>query len=100
MTQREEQILDWIREDPLISQQELALRAGIMLALRLAAGLAVRAMGLDGLGPALNIMFILPAPYVLPVFADDEGERAAVSSTLSAMTLLTVVAFVILAAIA
>ena len=78
----------------------LALRAGIMLALRLAAGLAVRAMGLDGLGPALNIMFILPAPYVLPVFADDEGERAAVSSTLSAMTLLTVVAFVILAAIA
>lgn len=29
MTQREEQILDWIREDPLISQQELALRAGI-----------------------------------------------------------------------
>ena len=78
----------------------LALRAGIMLALRLAAGLAVRAMGLDGLGPALNIMFILPAPYVLPVFADDEGERAAVSSTLSAMTQLTVVAFVILAAIA
>lgn len=29
MTQREQQILDWIREDPLISQQELALRAGI-----------------------------------------------------------------------
>lgn len=29
MTQREEQILGWIREDPLISQQELALRAGI-----------------------------------------------------------------------
>ena len=29
MTQREEQILSWIREDPLISQQELAERAGI-----------------------------------------------------------------------
>ncbi len=29
MTQREEQILSWIREEPLISQQELALRAGI-----------------------------------------------------------------------
>lgn len=29
MTQREEQILRWIREDPMISQQELADRAGI-----------------------------------------------------------------------
>jgi len=29
MTQREEQILQWIREDPMISQQELAERAGI-----------------------------------------------------------------------
>ena len=29
MTQREREILDWIREDPLISQQELARRAGI-----------------------------------------------------------------------
>ena len=29
MTPREEQILGWIREDPLISQQELAARAGI-----------------------------------------------------------------------
>ena len=29
MTQREQQILDWIRENPLISQQELADKAGI-----------------------------------------------------------------------
>ena len=29
MTKREEQLLEWIREDPLISQQELAQRAGI-----------------------------------------------------------------------
>lgn len=29
MTKREEQILQWIREDPMISQQELAERAGI-----------------------------------------------------------------------
>lgn len=29
MTQREAQILEWIREEPLISQQELAQRAGI-----------------------------------------------------------------------
>ena len=29
MTQRERQILNWIEENPLISQQELAERAGI-----------------------------------------------------------------------
>jgi pseudouridine kinase len=29
VTQREQQILDWIRENPLISQQELADKAGI-----------------------------------------------------------------------
>ena len=78
----------------------LALRVVVMAALRVVTGLALAAMGIEGLGPALNIMFILPAPYVLPVFADDERERASVSSTLSAMTLLTVVAFVVLAAVA
>ena len=29
MTQREQQILDWITEDPMISQEALAERAGI-----------------------------------------------------------------------
>ena len=29
MTQRERQILEWIRQDPMISQQELAEKAGI-----------------------------------------------------------------------
>ena len=29
MTQRERQILNWIEEDPMISQQELADKAGI-----------------------------------------------------------------------
>ena len=29
MTQRERQLLEWIRENPMISQQELAEKAGI-----------------------------------------------------------------------
>ncbi len=41
-------------------------------------------------------MFILPAPYVLPVFADDENERSFVSSSLSVLTLISIVAFFIL----
>ena len=35
MTQRERQILNWIEADPMISQQELAERAGITRSLSL-----------------------------------------------------------------
>ena len=31
MTQRERQLLEWIRENPMISQQELADKAGIKI---------------------------------------------------------------------
>lgn len=47
---------------------------------------------------ALLLMFILPAPYVLPIFTDAEGERTDISSTLSVMTLLSLVLFSIMAA--
>jgi len=48
---------------------------------------------------ALMLMFILPAPYVLPVFADVESERTAISSTLSVMTLLSLALFSVMAAL-
>lgn len=71
----------------------------ILVVLRIAAGALVRAMGMGTvLDPALNIMFILPPPYVLPVFAEDENARNYISSSLSVSTILTVVAFVALAA--
>lgn len=47
---------------------------------------------------ALLLMFILPAPYVLPIFTDAEGERTDISSTLSVMTLLSLVLFSFMAA--
>ena len=50
----------------------------------------------DSLDAALNIMFILPPPYVLPVFAEDEEQRGFISSSLSIMTLLSILAFFIL----
>ena len=46
---------------------------------------------------ALILMFVLPPPYVLPVFADVESERADISSTLSALTLVSLALFAILA---
>lgn len=41
-------------------------------------------------------MFTLPPPYVLPVFADVEEERTDVSSALSALTLISLILFMIL----
>ena len=48
---------------------------------------------------ALLLMFVLPPPYVLPVFADVEDERADVSSALSALTFISIVLFAIMAAV-
>ena len=76
----------------------VALRLGIMLALRLALGALVGWLwpGAD-LSGALNMMFILPPPFVLPVFADDADQRVYVSSALSVSTLAAIALFAILA---
>ena len=44
---------------------------------------------------ALIILFILPPPFIIPVFANEPAERAEISASLSAMTLLTMVLFAI-----
>ncbi len=48
---------------------------------------------------ALIMMFTLPPPYVLPVFADAGEERADVSSALSVLTLITLAVFMVLTAV-
>jgi len=45
---------------------------------------------------ALIILFILPPPFIIPVVADEPAERAEISSSLSAMTVLTMVLFTLL----
>jgi len=45
---------------------------------------------------ALALMFTLPPPYVLPVFADVEEERTDISSALSTLTLISLLLFVVL----
>ena len=47
---------------------------------------------------ALILMFILPPPYVLPVFADAGEERANISSALSITTLISIALFALLSA--
>jgi len=51
------------------------------------------------LDAAVNVMFILPPPFVLPVFADDADQRVYVSSALSVSTIVAVAGFAVLAAV-
>ena len=78
----------------------VAMRLGIMAILLGVALLINRFL----LGSAMHIgalilMFILPPPYVLPVFADAEDERANISSALSVTTLASIVLFAVMAAL-
>ena len=78
----------------------VGLRLIIMLALRVAVG-GILGLLWPGarLGAALNVMFILPPPFVLPVFADDPDQRVYISSALSVSTLAAIAGFAVLAAI-
>ena len=80
--------------------QAVALRLGIMAVL----GAAVLALfhllwTQAQWDRAVFIMFLLPPPYVLPVFSTDDEERGFLSSVLSLSTLVTLAGFVLLAAI-
>lgn len=78
----------------------VAVRFVIMMALRFAFVAALNLMWPDaGLAAAVNVMFILPPPFVLPVFADDADQRVYVSSALSVSTLVAIAGFAVLAAI-
>ena len=78
----------------------VALRFVIMMALRFAFVALLRLLWPDaGLTAAINVMFILPPPFVLPVFADDADQRVYVSSALSVSTLVAIVGFAVLAAL-
>ena len=71
-----------------------ALRLGVSGA-ALAAALLINRFLLNGLmhTGALVLMFLLPPPYVLPVFADVEEERTDISCALSALTLISLLLF-------
>lgn len=46
-------------------------------------------------GAAL-LLFILPPPYVLPIFTDEPSQRAQISSALSALTVVTLLLFAVM----
>ncbi len=44
---------------------------------------------------AAILLFMLPSPYVIPIFSDEPGERVQISSALSALTLITMILFAV-----
>lgn len=71
--------------------------AGVMLGVLILLNRTVlKGMIFEG---AAVLLFILPPPYVIPVFADEPGERVQISSALSALTLVTIVLFALLSAV-
>ncbi len=79
------------------------LAGWVLLALVFAKVVVEGALGLDPLfGAAVMTMAILPPPFVIPLYMgsrpEDEGERDYVADTLSLATVVTLVAFPIVAA--
>lgn len=78
----------------------VGLRFVIMMVLRFVFLGILHIFGLGGsLTAAVNVMFILPPPFVLPVFADDADQRVYVSSALSISTLVSIIGFAVLTVI-
>ncbi len=74
----------------------IAMRLGIM-AVCYAVAVALNRTILNGVlfEGAMLLMLILPPPYVIPVFADEPEERVQIASALSALTLVTMLLFVV-----
>lgn len=72
----------------------IAMRLGVAAAM-LAVLILLNRTVLDGMifeGAAV-LLFMLPSPYVIPIFSDEPAERVQISSTLSALTLITMILF-------
>lgn len=48
---------------------------------------------------ALLVLFILPPPYIIPIFSKEESEQVHISSALSALTLITMLLFAVCSAL-
>jgi predicted permease len=90
-----------LKDIPWLSTLKVTvLRFGIMMLLRVVfLGVLKLFFPEAGLGSAVNVMFILPPPFVLPVFADDADQRVYVSSALSVSTVVSIAGFAVLAAL-
>ena len=90
-----------LREIPWKKTAGLIAMRLVVMAILMAVTVLLNRTVLNGMffeGAAI-LMFILPPPYVIPVFADEPAERVQISSALSALTLVTVILFAALSVI-
>lgn len=84
--------IPWKKTMGLIAMR-LAI-AGVMLAVLILLNRTILGgMVFEG---AASLLFILPPPYIIPVFADEPKERVQISSALSALTLVAMVLFAVM----
>ncbi len=81
--------IPWRKTAGLVALR-LVVMAVILIVMLLLNRTLLRGMMFEG---AAVLMCILPPPYVIPVFADEPGERVQIASALSALTLTTVILF-------
>ncbi len=87
--------IPWRKTGGLIAMRLVI--SGIMLAVLVGLNRTVlNGMIFEG---AAVLLFILPPPYIIPVFADEPNERVQISSALSALTLVTMVLFAVVSVV-
>ena len=84
--------IPWKKTAGLIAMR-LAISGAMLALLLFLNGTVLNNMIFSG---ALIVLFIAPPPFIIPVVANDPSERAEISATLSAMTLLTMLLFALL----
>ena len=83
--------IDWKKTGNMVAMRLVI--AGVMLGVLILLNRTVlNGMIFEG---AAVMLFILPSPYIIPIFADAAEERVQISSAISALTLITMVLFAV-----
>ena len=83
--------IDWKKTGNMVAMR-LVIAAVMLGVLVLLNRTVLNGMIFEG---AAVMLFILPSPYIIPIFADAADERVQISSALSALTLITKILFAV-----
>ncbi len=81
--------INWKKTGGLVAMR-LVIAGGMLGLLTLLNRTVLGGMMFEG---ALVVLFILPPPYIIPIFSKEEAEQVHISSALSVLTLITMLLF-------
>ena len=87
--------IDWKKTGNMVAMR-LSINALMLGVLILLNRTVLNGMIFEG---AAVLLFTLPSPYIIPIFADAAEERVQISSALSALTLITMILFAVISLI-